>query len=156
VEPTLQLDEVTPEILRGGQPNAKGFAELKARGVTTILNLRYEDDSERNLVTGMGFRYAYIPMPDTNPPTMNQVQQLHQLLVHPGTGKLFLHCSAGKFRTGTMVGIIRLDAGMSFDAMLAEAKSLGFDPEFLDAPYQLKFLEMYAQRGIWACSAFGY
>lgn len=138
------LDRVSDDLWRGGQPNEKGFRELQAKGVKTIINLRYCDDSERGIAMLLGLRYVYVPMPDTCPPTPEQVKQYRAALADPARGLTYVHCAAGSFRTSTMVGIYRLDHGMAFDAMLAEAKAHGFDPEMMNAPLQLEFLKEYA------------
>src|SRR6185295_13306798 len=52
---------VAEGFFRGGQPTAKGFQELKDKGVRTIINLRV-DDSERAVVEALGMKYVHIPV----------------------------------------------------------------------------------------------
>ena len=137
------LEKVTDDLLRGGQPNPKGFQELKDKGVKTIINLRMEDDSERGTCMMLGLRYVYLPLPDTNPPTPEQLAEFHKVMNDPNRGLTYVHCAAGTFRTGTMVAVYRMDRGMTFDEAYKEMLSHGFIPDMMDAPYQIAFLKDY-------------
>lgn len=137
------LDTVAPNFLRGGQPTPKGFGELKARGINTIVNLRLEDNGESALVRKLGMTPVWLPMPDTGAPTAPQVAKLLEVLARPGA-KVFVHCSAGIFRTGTMVASYRIKNGMAFDAAFAEMKAHKFDPEWLWAPKEVEYLKALA------------
>ena len=138
-----RLDTVAPNLLRGGEPTDKGFEKLKAMGVTMVVNLRFEDDEEEPLVRKLGMTPVWLPMPDTGSPTKEQVAKLHELLERPGE-KIYVHCSAGIFRTGTMVASWRIKQGMTFDNALAEMKAHGFDPEWLAADTEVEFLQTFA------------
>lgn len=138
------LEKVTDDLWRGGQPNAKGFQELKDKGVKTIINLRLEDDSERGICMLLGLRYVYLPIPDTNPPTPEQLKEFMATLANKDRGLTYVHCAAGTFRTGTMVAVYRMMSGMSFEKAYEELRAHGFDPEMMDAPYQVAFLKEFA------------
>lgn len=137
------LDTVAPHFLRGGQPTSKGFEELRARGINTIVNLRLEDNDESALVRSLGMIPVWLPMPDTGAPTAPQLAKLLEVLARPGA-RVFVHCSAGIFRTGTMVAAYRIRNGMAFDAAFAEMKAHKFDPEWLWAPKEVEFLRALA------------
>lgn len=138
-----RLNVVAPNLIRGGQPTEAGFARLKSLGVTMVVNLRFEDDDEEPLVRRLGMTPVWLPIPDTCAPTRAQVDKLHELLARPDE-KIYVHCSAGIFRTGTMVGSWRLKKGMGWDQTLAEMKAIGFDPEWLAADTEVEFLRKYA------------
>jgi protein tyrosine phosphatase (PTP) superfamily phosphohydrolase (DUF442 family) len=137
------LEKVSDDVLRGGQPNPKGFQELKDKGVKTVINLRMEDDSERGTCMMLGLRYVYLPLPDTNPPTPEQLVEFQKVMKDPNRGITYIHCAAGTFRTGTMVAVYRMDTGMSYDEAHKELMAHGFIPDMMDAPYQLAFLKDY-------------
>ncbi|HHT9132784.1 MAG TPA: hypothetical protein ACFYED_09900 [Candidatus Tripitaka californicus] len=44
-------------ILSGSQPTESGYRYLKKKGVTTVINWRREDDSEKKMVTDLGPKY---------------------------------------------------------------------------------------------------
>jgi protein tyrosine phosphatase (PTP) superfamily phosphohydrolase (DUF442 family) len=134
---------VIPDLLRGGQPNPAGFERLAALGVRTVINLRMEDNTEVALVKRLGMVPVHLPMPDTNPPTPQQLERFLALTHLPG--KIYIHCSAGIYRTGTMVAAFRIVNGMPLADALAEAKAHQFDPEWLDAPKEVAFLTQLAQ-----------
>src|SRR3954469_23631586 len=60
---------VGDDMFIGGQPTEKALRDLKARGVTTIVNLRSPEEMTRNvsfdeaaLIKELGMKYVYIPM----------------------------------------------------------------------------------------------
>jgi len=134
---------VTASLLRGGQPNAKGFSKLAALGVKTVVNFRMEDNAEATLVRSLGMEPIWIPLPDTCPPTREQLDRF-LAVVGRSDRKAYVHCSAGVFRTGTMVAAYRISQGWSLDQALEEAKKRRFDPEWLNAHEQLNFLSTFA------------
>lgn len=138
------LDTVTTGLLRGGQPNAKGFEKLRSMGITTVVNLRFEDNDEEPLVRKLGMTPAWLPIPDTCAPAAEQVKKLHELVDQPGA-RVYVHCSAGVFRTGTMIASYRIAHGMSLADALAEMKAHKFDPEWLCADREVAFLTSFAQ-----------
>src|ERR1043165_11612 len=57
------------DIFIGGQPTEKALREMKAQGVTTVVNLRTPEEmksavkfDEPALIQQLGMRYVYIPM----------------------------------------------------------------------------------------------
>src|SRR5262245_65990893 len=59
---------VGDDMFIGGQPTEKALRELKAKGVTTVVNLRMPEEmarvgfDENALIKELGIRYVYIPM----------------------------------------------------------------------------------------------
>src|SRR5438128_2016147 len=60
------------DVFIGGQPTEKALRDLKAQGVTTVVNLRSPEEmksavkfDEAALVKQLGMRYVYIPMRGT-------------------------------------------------------------------------------------------
>jgi len=138
-----RMDQVAANLIRGGEPTEKGFARLKSLGVTTVVNLRMEDNDEEPVVKKAGMTPVWLPIPDTSAPEADQVAKLHELLSKPGE-KVYIHCSAGIFRTGTMVGTWRLKTGMALSAVLDEMKAHAFDPEWLNADTEVQFLKDFS------------
>ena len=62
---------VGDDMFIGGQPTEKALRDLKAKGVTTVVNLRMPEEmarvgfDEAALVKELGIKYVYIPMRGT-------------------------------------------------------------------------------------------
>lgn len=128
-----EMHAVDEKLIRGGQPTAAGFATLKQMGVGTVVNLRAEEPGELATVRRLGLRYVYLPIPDTDRPTDEQIRAFLALIDRPDTGKVYVHCAWGVNRTGTMVALWRIQRGMSARRALAEAVALGLDERRLNA-----------------------
>src|SRR4029453_14430428 len=74
---------VNDQIYRGGQPSGKGFRNLAAAGVKTILDLREDDErgkDEKKLVKALGMRYVHVPMKGMKTPSKKQVSKALKVL----------------------------------------------------------------------------
>ena len=90
---------VDGKLLRGGQPTAAGFGKLRDLGVRTVVNLRYEEPDEALTVAGLGMRYLYLPVPDTDRPADDQIARFLALQREPEAAKIYVHCAWGVNRT---------------------------------------------------------
>jgi tyrosine-protein phosphatase SIW14 len=115
---------VDEHLLRGAQPSTVGIQTLRALGVTTILDLTLPDrngqaekaEAERN-----GLVYTNMPMDSVVRPTTEQVASILSTISN-ATGRVFIHCQAGKDRTGTIVACYRiLEAHWTSEQALREA-----------------------------------
>lgn len=93
--------KVGDDVFITGQPTERGLRELKARGVTTVVNLRTPEEMKRSvpfdepaLVSGLGMRYVYLPVRgDTAYPyTPAVLDRFADVMAH-ADGKLLLHCT---------------------------------------------------------------
>ena len=108
-----RFGKVTNQLYRGGQPDNRGFAELKALGVRLVVNLRNEPDEiarERTVVESLGLRYASIPWRGKENPRIQQVAEFLDLLRANADGAAFVHCERGAERTGVMIASYRMSA----------------------------------------------
>jgi uncharacterized protein (TIGR01244 family) len=88
------------DMFIGGQPTEKAIRELKARGVTTIVNLRMPEEmarvgfDEAALVKELGIKYVPIPMNGTaeNPYGPKQLDAFAAAMAS-ADGKVLLHCT---------------------------------------------------------------
>ncbi len=124
---------VDARLLRGGQPTAAGFRKLRDLGVRTIVSLRFEEPDDAATVADLGLRYLYLPVPDTDRPTDDQVRRFLALQRELDAGQIYVHCAWGVNRTGTMVALWRIQRGWSPERALAEAEKYGFDERRLKA-----------------------
>ncbi|MBI4862147.1 MAG: tyrosine-protein phosphatase [Candidatus Riflebacteria bacterium] len=139
------FDSVSDILYRGGQPRpADGWTKLRKMGIRTVVNLRLEDNSEEEKVRALEMIPVYLPIPDTSVPTVEQVRRFRSVLASADSGRIYVHCSAGKFRTSTMVAIYQIDRGATADQALADARRHGFKPNWLDSPKEEAFIRDYA------------
>ena len=145
-EPDIrQFLQVTPEFCTGGQPRPTHFAELKARGVKAVLNLRrpgeHRAEEEKAAVEQAGLKYFNIPVV-YGEPTDAQVDEFLKITDDPVNRPMFIHCTAA-IRVGAFWLIRRVVRdGMPWDAALAEARKVGL----VNAPHLEEFAKGYVER----------
>jgi uncharacterized protein (TIGR01244 family) len=91
---------VGDDMFIAGQPTQKALRELKAEGVTTVVNLRMPEEmarvgyDEAALAKELGLNYVYIPMRGTaeNPYGPKQLDTFAAALAS-ADGKVLLHCT---------------------------------------------------------------
>jgi uncharacterized protein (TIGR01244 family) len=91
---------VGSDMFIGGQPTEKALRELKAKGVTTIVNLRMPEEmaqvgfDEAALAKELGIKYVYIPMRGTaeNPYGPKELDRFTSAMAS-ADGKVLLHCT---------------------------------------------------------------
>ena len=91
---------VGDDLFIGGQPTAKALRELRAKGVTTIVNLRMPEEmaqvgfDEAALAKELGIKYVHIPMRGTaeNPYGPKQLDTFTTAMAS-ADGKVLLHCT---------------------------------------------------------------
>jgi uncharacterized protein (TIGR01244 family) len=140
--PIRNFLQVTPEFCTGGQPRPEHFAELKAQGVKSVLNLRtpgeHRADEEQQVVAAAGLRYFNIPVVYTAPRS-DQVDEFLTLTDDPANRPMFIHCTAA-IRVGGFWLIRRVVRdGWTWDAALEEARKVGL----VQAPHLEAFAKEY-------------
>jgi len=91
---------VGDDMFIAGQPTEKALRELRAKGVTTIVNLRMPEEmarvgfDEAALAMELGIRYVQIPMRGTpdNPYGPKQLDAFAAAM-SSANGKVLLHCT---------------------------------------------------------------
>lgn len=125
--------EVAPGITRGAAPTARGLAELHARGVHTIIDLRISPKlvkQEKARAQAMGFTWINLPM-GSEPPTQRQVDILLATLTKAPKEPVYVHCQHGADRTGCMIGIYRVQVQQwPFARAWTEMRHYGFKPYY--------------------------
>jgi protein tyrosine phosphatase (PTP) superfamily phosphohydrolase (DUF442 family) len=115
---------VSPVLARGAQPTREGFRALRQRGVRTIVALRWGHADDAALA-GVGLNSYRLRAKQWHPETEDVVRAMKVILT-PEFQPVFVHCQAGKDRTGLVVAVYRiLVDGWSVDDALAERKAFG-------------------------------
>ena len=99
-------------LYRGAQPHEEALAQLKALGITTIVDLREEDparrENEKKEAESLGMQFVSIPVGGWSAPTNEQVAQFLSLFRDKPNEKVFVHCHLGEDRTGVFVATYRM------------------------------------------------
>lgn len=120
---------VTERFLRGGQVTPDGIERLAALGVRTIIDLRDEESlGEAETCQRNGIKYFKFPLSGYATPddkVVNEILSIIQRAKEP----VYVHCSAGKHRAGTIAALYRMRVqDWSPERAWAEQKSYGFGP----------------------------
>lgn len=118
------LAQVSPVLYRGAQPNGEGFRNLRELGVRTVLSMRSAHD-DRRLLGGLGLYTFRIPAHQWHPESQDVLAAL-KLILTPNFQPVFVHCQAGKDRTGLVVAAYEvLELGKTVEQAVAERRSFG-------------------------------
>ena len=128
--------QVSPTLMRGSRLDEAGLKDIKAQGYNGVTNLCLEYDDSA-LVKSVGLHPLHLAILDNSAPTEAQMKQFLDFANDPVNQPSYVHCEAGKGRTGVAVASYRMGIqGWSFDDALADAKKFG-----LSLPSQIKFLQ---------------
>jgi tyrosine-protein phosphatase SIW14 len=136
--------EVTPYLLRGGQPKGEGYENLKKMGVDIVVDVRLSGkDKEKKLVNQAGMKFVGIPWHCYFPRDHVFAEFLDVLRENKGK-KLFVHCRYGDDRTGMMIAVYRMAVeNWTPKEAREEMEKFGFHPMICPSlgPYEAHFPE---------------
>lgn len=123
---------VGDDIFIGGQPTEKALRELKAQGVTVVVNLRTPEEmksavkfDEPALIQQLGMRYVYIPMRGNAefPYSPEAVTKLADA-VRSANGKVLLHCTIAWRASHLWAAYLIKERGVPAETALANARAI--------------------------------
>jgi len=130
--PITNFAVVDDQVWRGAAPSLRGYEALAAEGVTTIVDLRAEDDIAVDEVAlgDLGLTRFHLPLRDGQAPSPALVGQFLDI-VAKSDGRVYVHCGAGVGRTGTMAAAYLVER---YGASSAEAvrRNLAVGPPSLE------------------------
>ncbi len=144
----VRVDQVAPWLFIGPELTVGQYRDLRARGVTHVVDLRQEGSDDPDALATLGFHWRRIPIPDRHAPTEAQLQELVDWLDResdPARDEaVYLHCHAGLGRTPT-VAIALL---MQHDLTLQEAHRIVVSarPEIQPTSRQVEWLQALEAR----------
>jgi uncharacterized protein (TIGR01244 family) len=115
-------------VFLASQPQPDDFAQAKKGGVRTVINLRHESEirgfDEKQVVESEGMTYINLPWNGLDELTDDVFDRSRELL---GSAErpILLHCASANRVGAVWLPYRVLDGGLSWDAALAEAKTVG-------------------------------
>lgn len=115
-----------------GQPTERALRQLRAEGVTTVVNLRTPEEMTRNvpfdepaLAAELGMRYVYLPVRGTSeypysPATLAKFAEA----VSSANGKVLLHCTVAWRASHLWAAYLIKERGIPVEAALANARAI--------------------------------
>jgi hypothetical protein len=123
---------VSRQVWRGERPNAAKLAELaggdQVRATINLCAEMPEGDAEVIEAAGLSakMRTAHVPITDMESPTVDQLTELMDLLTGPDGALTYVHCEAGRGRTGVVIACYRMSvSGWGVADALTEAVNFG-------------------------------
>jgi uncharacterized protein (TIGR01244 family) len=127
-----RIARVGDDIFVGGQPTEQGLREMRAQGVTTVVNLRTPEEMTRMvkfdepaLVSQLGMKYLNLPVGGSakypySPETVARFSQA----VHDANGKVLLHCTVGWRASHLWGAYLIAERGVPVEDALANARAI--------------------------------
>ena len=120
---------VGDDMFIAGQPTEKALRDLKAKGVTTVVNLRMPEEmaqigfDEAALVKELGMKYVYIPMRGSpeNPYGPKQLDTFAATMA-AADGKVLLHCTIAWRASHLWAAYLIRERKMPVDAVLSHTR----------------------------------
>ena len=127
---------VGSDLFIGGQPTEKALRDLKAKGVTTVINLRMPEEmkqigfDEAALLKELGMNYVHIPMRGSaeNPYGPKQLDQFAAAIAS-ADGKVLLHCTVAWRASHIWAAYLIRDRGVPVATALAQNRSINLRDE---------------------------
>lgn len=127
---------VGDDLFIGGQPTEKALRDLKAKGVTTVINLRMPQEMEQigfdeaALIKELGMTYVHIPMRGTpeNPYGPKQLDTFAQAIAS-AKGKVLLHCTVAWRASHLWAAYLIRDRHVPVTTALAQTRSINLRDE---------------------------
>ena len=132
---------VSPSLVRGSRiekGNQKaGYKKLFDQGIRSIVDLTLEKVDDPKAVAGAGLKFLNIPITDNTAPKIEQMKDFLDFVAKQPP--CYVHCEAGKGRTGVAVACYRMAVDhWPLEEAIVEAKGFG-----LELANQIDFLNMF-------------
>jgi protein tyrosine/serine phosphatase len=124
--------KVNDNFYRGAQPSRRDYADLKALGIKTVIDLQQDGEAaEQQQVEAAGMKFYRIGLSDSSWPAPEKTEQFLKLVNDPANQPVFIHCHGGRHRAGTMTAIYRITHDKwTADQAFAEMRRYEFERGF--------------------------
>lgn len=127
---------VGDDLFIAGQPTEKALRELKAKGVTTVVNLRMPSEmaqvgfDEAALLKELGIAYVHIPMRGSpeNPYGPKELDRFAAALAG-AQGKVLLHCTVAWRASHLWAAYLIRDRQVPVEAALSQTRKINLRDE---------------------------
>jgi uncharacterized protein (TIGR01244 family) len=124
--------QVGDDLFIGGQPTERALRELRARGVTTIVNLRTPEEmtravpyDEAALARSLGMTYIHIPMRgNAEYPYAPAAVTEFTRAMQGANGKVLLHCTIAWRASHLWAAYLIQERGVSPETALAHTRAI--------------------------------
>ncbi|MBN2393082.1 MAG: dual specificity protein phosphatase family protein [Anaerolineae bacterium] len=138
------ISRVQSNLYVGGQHRRHGLAQMRALGITTVVNMREEaDDAQRGLALD---HYLWLSTTDDTSPTPEDLERGVGFIRHhiaEGHG-VYIHCAAGVGRAPLMAAAYLVGTGMSTEQAWNTIRQAR--PFIRPTPPQIIALDAFAAR----------
>ena len=147
---------VGDDLLIGGQPSERALRDMKARGITTIINLRMPQEMERigfdeaKLISELGMKYVHIPMRGGDgenaysPATLRKFAEA----IKAADGKVLLHCTIAWRASHIWAAYLIQEHGIPDAEALAHARAINLMDDHRMDPSGRQPVEMFLGRKV--------
>ena len=124
--------KVGDDMFISGQPTAAGLRELRDQGVTTVVNLRMQEELDRAVkfdepatIASLGMRYVHIPMRGTKeaPYSPEALTQFAEVMAN-AKGKVLLHCTIAWRASHLWAAYLIRERGVDVETALTHARAI--------------------------------
>ena len=124
----INFGQMDDRLYRGGQPAEDDYADLKALGIDTVVDLRNDPtEYSKAAAEAAGLKYVNIPMSGWQYPKDRDVNSFLSVVNDLESGKIYVHCKAGKHRTGLAGAVYRYKVhGWNYDQAYQEMKKYNY------------------------------
>ncbi|MEI5102566.1 tyrosine-protein phosphatase [Streptomyces sp. PmtG] len=140
------FQQVDARLWRGSAPTEAGYRALAAHGIHTVVDLRAEDLSARELARPRraGLDVVRMPVRDGQTPDGGQVDRFLRV-VAGAPGPVFVHCGAGVGRTGSMTAAYLVRTGQATPGQAA-LRTVAVGPPSLEQIYYVLSADRHVSR----------
>jgi len=141
------FEQLDTNLYRGAQPSREELAQLKAQGITTIINFRHEKGpitKETTHAAELGLEYVSIPWTIWGRFKPDVFERFLGEIADKEARPVFFHCRRGVERTGIISGLYKVHTGA-----LSEENALAYihhsDVKPMWKPFVKKKFSQYAK-----------
>lgn len=119
-----RIDRVNGWLHLGAALPPSNYQRLQEAGVTHVVDLREQSDSDRVRLQALGIEQRHVPVPDNGPPSMAQLVDVTALVEKNGADAcLYVHCKGGFGRAATMAAALLVAKGAPVDEAIDQVRT---------------------------------